>query len=198
MNVYGGYGSTEQDEAFKAELVALIPQMRAFARTLCRDATFADDLAQDALARAWACRSSYEPGTNLKAWTFRILRNGFYSQARRSRRSHALDPGVAEATLVAVSNPTGALELNDVRLAMNMLPREQREALTLIVAAGLSYEETAGICGVAVGTIKSRVSRARERLLALLAEGELVEDGIQPSAAMEVLMVHAAQLQECA
>lgn len=188
----------EQEEAFKAELIALIPNMRAFARSLCRDATFADDLAQDALARAWSSRSSYEPGTNLKAWTFRILRNGFYTQTRRSWRTLDLDPGVAEATLVATSNPTGTLELNELRLAMNMLPKEQCEALTLIGAAGLSYEDTAEICGVAIGTIKSRVSRGRARLVALLAAGELVEDGLRPDAAMGALMIHAAQLQECA
>lgn len=184
-----------QADAFKADLVALIPYMRAFARTLCRDAAFADDLAQDALARAWASRSSYQPGTNLKAWTFMILRNGFYSHTRRAWRSSQLDPAVAEATLVAVSNPTGALELNDLRRAMNMLPEEQCEALTLIGAAGLSYEDAAEICGVAVGTMKSRVSRARSRLVAILEEGDLVDDDVRPEAAMGALLAHAAQLQ---
>jgi RNA polymerase sigma-70 factor (ECF subfamily) len=187
-----------QEVAFKADLIALIPHMRAFARTLCRDATFADDLAQDALARAWSCRTSYQPGTNLKAWTFMILRNGFYSHTRRSWRSTSLDQGVAEATLVAISNPTGALELNDLRRAMNMLPKEQCEALTLIGAAGLSYEEAAEICGVAIGTMKSRVSRARSRLAAILEEGGLVDDDVLPGAAMGALMAHAAQLQACA
>jgi len=184
-----------QERDFKAELIALIPYMRAFARTLCRDATFADDLAQDALARAWSCRSSYEPGTNLKAWTFMILRNGFYSHTRRSWRSSQLDQGVAEATLVAVSDPTATLELNDLRRAMTMLPKEQCEALTLIGAAGLSYEEAAEICGVAIGTMKSRVSRARTRLAEILEGGDLVEDGLSPNAAMGALMAHATQLQ---
>jgi RNA polymerase sigma-70 factor (ECF subfamily) len=172
--------------------------MRAFARTLCRDATFADDLAQDALAKAWSCRTSYAPGTNLKAWTFMILRNGFYSHTRRSWRTTPLDQGVAEATLVAVSNPTGTLELNDLRRAMNMLPKEQCEALTLIGAAGLSYEEAAEVCGVAVGTMKSRVSRARSRLVAILEEGDLVDDDVLPGAAMGALMARAARLQACA
>lgn len=187
-----------QEDAFKADLIALIPYMRAFARTLCRDATFADDLAQDALARAWSNRSSYEPGTNLKAWTFMILRNGFYSHTRRAWRTAPLEPGVAEATLVAVSNPTAALELNDMRRAMNMLPKEQCEALTLIGAAGLSYEDVAEICGVAIGTIKSRVSRARLRLAAILEEGDLVDDDVQPDAAMGTLMASAARLQAAA
>jgi RNA polymerase sigma-70 factor (ECF subfamily) len=183
-----------QAEAFKADLIALIPYMRAFARTLCRDATFADDLAQDALARAWSNRSSYEPGTNLKAWTFMILRNGFYSHTRRSWRSSQLDPGVAEATLVAVSNPTGAIELNDLRRAMNMLPKEQCEALTLIGAAGLSYEDAAEICGVAVGTVKSRVSRARRALQAILEDGAYQRDGASAGDAMRSILADAERL----
>jgi len=187
-----------EEDAFKADLIALIPYMRAFARTLCRDATFADDLAQDALARAWSCRASYEPGTNLKAWTFMILRNGFYSHTRRSWRTQPLEPGVAEATLVAVSNPAAALELNDLRRAMNMLPKEQCEALTLIGAAGMSYEDAADICGVAIGTMKSRVSRARLRLAAILEEGDLIDDDVMPDAAMGAIMARAAQLQACA
>ncbi len=184
-----------QEASFKADLVALIPQMRAFARTLCRDATFAEDLAQDALARAWRCRASYEPGTNLKAWVFMILRNGFYSHTRRSWRSCELDPEVAASTLVAVTNPTGALELNDLRRAMNMLPDDQREALILIGAAGLSYEEAAETCGVAIGTVKSRVSRARSRLAEILEEGDLADDGILPHAAMADIFSRADQLR---
>ena len=95
---------TEQaqaDHVFKTELTALIPQMRAFARSLCRDATAADDLAQDALLKAWNNRASFEPGTNMKAWTFMILRNQFYSEKRRSWRSTQLDQEAAERTLVA-------------------------------------------------------------------------------------------------
>jgi len=184
-----------QEASFKADLVALIPHMRAFARTLCHDFTLAEDLAQDALARAWRCRTSYEPGTNLKAWVFMILRNGFYSHTRRSWRSCELDPEVAASTLVAVSNPTGALELNDLRRAMNMLPSDQREVLILIGAAGLSYEEAADICGVAVGTVKSRVSRARARLAEILEGGELDDDGIMPHAAMADIFSRADRLR---
>jgi RNA polymerase sigma-70 factor (ECF subfamily) len=184
-----------QAATFKADLIALIPQMRAFARTLCRDQTFADDLAQDALAKAWGSRDSYQPGTNLKAWTFMILRNAFYSHARRSWRTCELDPTVAEATLVSVSNPTAAIELNDMRRAMAMLPTDQSEALILIGAAGLSYEEAAEICGVAVGTIKSRVSRARTRLAEILEEGDLVDDGIMPQGAMAAIFQRVDQLR---
>jgi RNA polymerase sigma-70 factor (ECF subfamily) len=151
------------------ELTALIPQMRAFARSLCRDPTEADDLAQDALTSAWRDRSAYMAGTNLRAWVFTILRNRFYSDHRRAWRTTQLDSDVAERTLVAVSNPVAALELDDVRRAMQVLPDEQREALTLIGVAGLSYGEAGEICGCAVGTVKSRVSRARQRLLAALS-----------------------------
>ena len=156
------------------DLIALIPQMRAFARSLCHDRTYADDLAQDALASAWRSRTAYAAGTNLKAWVFRILRNQFYSDRRRAWRVTPLDPGVAERTLVTLSNPTAALELDDVRRAMLELPDEQREALTLIGVAGLSYEAAAAACDCAVGTVKSRVSRARQRLLTILSQESLL------------------------
>ena len=172
------------DAVFKSDLIPLIPKMRAFARTLCGDATQADDLAQEALAKAWASRGSYTPGTNLKAWTFMIVRNQFYSDKRRSWRSSSLDPEVAERTLVAVTNPDGGLELDEMRRALAILPVDQREALIMVGAGGLSYEEVGEICGVAVGTVKSRVSRARDRLALIFAEGMIVEDGMAPSAAM--------------
>jgi RNA polymerase sigma-70 factor (ECF subfamily) len=175
---------TASDAAFRSELIPLIPHMRAFARGLCRDASEAEDLAQEALAKAWAARSSYAPGTNLKAWTFLILRNHFYSQKRRSWRSSSLDPEVAEQTLVAVTNPDGNLELDEMRRALAMLPDEQREALILIGAGGLSYDEVAEISGVAVGTVKSRVSRARDKLALIFAEGRIDEDGMAPGEAM--------------
>jgi RNA polymerase sigma-70 factor (ECF subfamily) len=176
------------DAAFRSELTALIPYMRAFARTLCRDPSEAEDLAQEALAKAWAARASYAPGTNLKAWTFLILRNHFYSQKRRSWRSSALDPEVAEQTLVAITNPDGGLELDELRRALAMLPDEQREALILVGAGGLSYDEVAEISGVPVGTVKSRVSRARDRLALIFAEGRLAEDGQSPGQAMSDIL----------
>ena len=176
------------DQDFMGELTALIPHMRAFAHSLCRNAVEADDLAQDALLRAWNNRASYQPGTNMKAWTFMILRNQFYSDKRRSWRSTQLDPETAERTLVAISNPMATLELDEVRRALAMLPDDQREALILIGAGGLSYEEVADICGSAIGTIKSRVSRARDRLALILAEGSYDEDEVLPSSAMSTLM----------
>ena len=159
---------TPEDD-FKADLIALIPQMRAFARTLCGDRTQAEDLAQDTLLRAWNSRASFQAGTNLKAWTFMILRNQFYSDKRRSWRSTPLDPETAERTLVATTNPIATLELDEVRRALAMLPDDQREALIMIGAGGLSYEEVSEICGVAVGTIKSRVARGRVAFESLMA-----------------------------
>ena len=97
--------ASADDEGFKRELVLLIPHLRAFARTLTGDATAADDLAQDAMMKAWDARASYQMGTNMKAWTFMILRNQFYSEKRRSWRQSQLDQEAAERTLVAVDDP---------------------------------------------------------------------------------------------
>ena len=176
------------DDAFKADLVALIPQMRAFSRSLCGDFHAAEDLAQDALAKAWAARASYSPGTNMKAWIFMIIRNQFYSEKRRSWRSQPLDPETAERTLVAVGDPSSNLELDELRRALAMLPDDQREALILIGAGGLSYEEAGEICGVAVGTVKSRVSRARDRLALIYAEGAIRKDDTAPENAMAAIL----------
>lgn len=155
---------------FKKELVAAIPHLRAFARSLCNDPTQADDLAQEALAKAWKARNSFEPGTSIKAWTFMILRNQFYSEKRRSWRTAPLDMEMAENTLVANDNPTVPMELLELRAALAKLPDDQREALILVGAGGMAYEEAAQVCQCAVGTIKSRVSRARRALETLLSE----------------------------
>ncbi len=168
---HDGSSSSGADEAtFRTELVALIPHLRAFARSLCKDPTAADDLAQEALAKAWKARASFEPGTSLKAWTFMILRNQFYSEKRRSWRSAPLDTEVAENTLLAADNPTAPMELLELRAALNKLPADQRDALILVGAGGMAYEEAAQVCQVAVGTIKSRVSRARKALEVMLNE----------------------------
>lgn len=153
------------DAVFRDQLVSLIPHLRAFARSICRDAALADDLAQDAMLKAWRSRASFEPGTNMKAWAFTILRNLFYSEKRRSWRSQHLDPEVAESTLVANDNPSSQLDLLALRNALDTLPDEQKEALILVGAGGMSYEEAAAVCGCAVGTVKSRVSRARTALV---------------------------------
>jgi len=187
---------TGSDAAFQAALVEIIPQMRAFARSLCRDASEAEDLAQEAVARAWSNRGRFEMGTNIKAWAFMILRNQFYSDKRRSWRNVSLDPDMAAQTLVAVNNPSGNIELDELRRAMSMIPDEQREALILIGAGGLSYEDAAEICGVAIGTMKSRVSRARDRLALIYATGEIVADGEAPGLAMAAIVDQILRYQQ--
>ena len=178
-------------DSFERDLTALIPHMRAFARSLCGNPIDADDLAQDALAKAWQARGRFTPGTNLKAWTFMIVRNQFYSDKRRSWRSSHLDTEISAQTLVAIDDPSAALELDELRRALAMLPEEQREALTLIGAAGLSYEEASAVTGVNIGTVKSRVSRARDRVALILAEGDLVTDGHSAQAAMAAIFALA-------
>jgi RNA polymerase sigma-70 factor (ECF subfamily) len=184
----------ERDGIFQRELVKLIPHLRAFARTLTGDAAQADDLAQDAMIKAWDARKSFQLGTNMKAWTFMILRNQFYSDKRRSWRQIQLDQEAAERTLVAVDNPESPLALDELRLAMAMLPDEQREALILVGAGGFAYEEAADICGCAVGTVKSRVSRARKALQGILEAGDYDRDGGSAGDAMRSILADAERL----
>lgn len=158
-------------KAFEDQLIATIPHLRAFARSLCHDVTQADDLTQEALVKAWKARASFQAGTSIKAWTFMILRNHYYSEKRRSWRTVPLDMESAENMLLAVENPSAPIELLELRGALASLPEDQREALMLVGAGGMAYEEVARIYQCAVGTIKSRVSRARRALEALLCEG---------------------------
>ena len=183
-----------RDEAFRKELVGLIPHLRAFARTLCGDPTAADDLAQDAMLKAWDARGSFEMGTNMKAWTFMILRNQFYSEKRRSWRQTQLDQEAAERTLMAVDDPESPVALDELRLGLGMLPAEQREALILVGAGGFAYEEAAAICDCAVGTVKSRVSRARRALQGILESGAYTRDGSAAGEAMSSILAHAERL----
>ena len=186
--------SAATDEAFKRELVGLIPHLRAFARTLAGDPTSADDLAQEAMMKAWDARQSYQMGTNMKAWTFMILRNQFYSEKRRSWRQTQLDQEAAERTLVAIDDPASPLALDELRLGLAMLPAEQREALILVGAGGFAYEEAAAICACAVGTVKSRVSRARHALQAILEDGAYARDGASAGDAMNALLAETERL----
>ena len=183
-----------RDKVFQRELVTLIPHLRAFARTLTGNATAADDLAQDAMIKAWDARASFQLGTNMKAWTFMILRNQFYSDKRRSWRSVQLDQAAAERTLVAVDDPGSPIALDELRMAMTMLPHEQREALILVGAGGFAYEEAADICGCAVGTVKSRVSRARKALQGILETGSYDRDGREAGDAMRSILADAERL----
>jgi RNA polymerase sigma-70 factor (ECF subfamily) len=165
--------TNRQSKRFEDELLEAAPFLRAFARTLCHDAEQAEDLAQEALLKAWQCRNQFQPGTNLRAWLATILRNRFYSLGRRRKWQADYDQEIIERTLVAPDDQQSVVELEDVRRALAMLPDFQREALILVGAGGMSYEEVAQIAGCPLGTVKSRVRRARDELHAILFCGKL-------------------------
>ena len=147
-------------------LAALLPDLRAFARFLARDRALADDLVQDALVRALGALHQYQSGTSLKAWVFTILRNAYYEQGRRRWREVGLDEATADpdASMASAPDHGSRAELGDLQRVIWQLPPLLREALTLVGAQELSYEEAAAICRVPVGTMKARVSRARTAL----------------------------------
>lgn len=161
------------DRDFHTALTRITPHLRAFARTLAGCREKADDLAQETLLKAWSARSSYRAGTNFKAWMFAILRNHFYSEARRSRFVGEYDEDLAERTLHTRGSQEGALALADVLRAMETLPETHRDALILVAVGDMSYEEIAEICGVALGTVKSRICRARAMLASAIEGGQL-------------------------
>lgn len=169
----------ERPFSFKRELLSILPAARAFAMSLSHDADRADDLLQEAVTRAWANQDKFQPGTNMKAWLFTILRNEFYSQMRKAgRETHDNDGALTEGMAVHPEQ-YGQMDLQDFKRSLDKLPADQREAIVLVGASGFSYEEAAEICGCAVGTIKSRVNRARHRLQELLGidtEGEFGPD----------------------
>ncbi|MEZ5923285.1 MAG: sigma-70 family RNA polymerase sigma factor [Hyphomicrobiaceae bacterium] len=152
-------------------LVGAIPNLRAFALALCGDPVRADDLVQETLVKAWHKLDTFEEGTSLKSWLFTILRNTFYSEYRRRRRETSDPDGEHAAKLKSQPSQHSALELNELMKAMDLLPPDQREALLLVGAEGLAYEEVAAITGCAVGTVKSRVNRARAKIAKML-DGE--------------------------
>lgn len=160
--------TTSSNTSFKTELLAIIPNLRAFAMSLCGDVDRADDLVQEALVKAWHKRDSFQMGTNLKAWMFTILRNEFYSNMRKRGREVSDTDGIYTARLAGHPEQESKLDYQDFRAALAQLPEDQREAIILVGASGFSYEEAAEVCGCAVGTVKSRVSRARARLSDLL------------------------------
>ncbi|MFM5917127.1 MAG: sigma-70 family RNA polymerase sigma factor [Novosphingobium sp.] len=174
---------------FKRQLAETIPHLRAFARSLCGRPDFADDLVQEAMLKAWGARDRFEPGTNLRAWTFTILRNCYLTEMRRNKFVGDYDEGVAERTLQAPMGQEDPLHLADMRRALMALPRERREAILLVGAGGFSYEEAAEICETAVGTMKSRVGRARAALNEMLNGGKMpASEGVQQVSAHESLI----------
>jgi RNA polymerase sigma-70 factor, ECF subfamily len=157
------------DPGVRETMLAAVPGLRAFAMSLCGKIDRADDLVQETLLRALSNIDSFEPGTNMSAWLFTILRNLFRSEYRKRRREVEDGDGRFSASLKSQPEQPSHIEFEEFRAALAQLPPDQREALVLVGASGFSYEEAAQICGSAVGTIKSRVNRARTRLAELLA-----------------------------
>jgi RNA polymerase sigma-70 factor (ECF subfamily) len=160
--------SAPEQDSLREPLVAAVPNLRAFAISLCGDVDRADDLVQETLVKAWNKSGSFEQGTNFKAWLFTILRNTYFSERRKLRREVKDTDGEYAARLSVPAEQHGHMDMVDFKAALSRLSDDQREALILIGAEGFSYEEVAAICGCAVGTVKSRVNRARVRLAELL------------------------------
>jgi RNA polymerase sigma-70 factor (ECF subfamily) len=178
------------DADLRDTMLGATPNLRAFAISLTSNVDRADDLVQETLMRAIANIHRFEPGTNMQAWLFTILRNLFHSEYRKRRREVEDADGKYAATLAEQPHQGAHLDFQDLRAALARLPHDQREALLLVGASGFSYEQAADICGCAVGTIKSRVNRARTRLADLMhlkdIDGDIGPDGITLSALQAV------------
>src|SRR5215207_1695535 len=165
------------DASVRDAVLTAVPSLRAFAISLCGNVDRADDLVQETLLRALANINSFEPGSNMPAWLFTILRNLFRSEYRKRRREVEDADGTYAQSLKSQPEQSGHVEFQEFRAALGKLPPDQREALILVGASGFSYEEAADICGCAVGTIKSRVNRARARLAELMHVDNLDDFG---------------------
>lgn len=154
------------------DILKSIPHLRAFAISLTGNMDRADDLVQEAILRGLSNLHHFEPGTNVQAWLFTILRNQFHTSYRKSRREIEDPDGAMANRLSSLPEQDGHLAVKDLQTALAKLPVEQREALLLVAAEGFSYEEAAQICGAQLGTIKSRINRARARLAELLGVEE--------------------------
>jgi RNA polymerase sigma-70 factor, ECF subfamily len=175
-------------QSLRNEFMAAIPNLRAFAISLCGNTTRADDLVQETLVRSWSNLAKFEEGTNLKAWLFTILRNLFFSEHRKRRREVEDADGHLSSQLAVHPEQLGHMDMIDFRIVLLQLPTDQREALILVGAEGFSYEEAATISGCAVGTIKSRVNRARVKLTELL--GLKSVDDYGPDRLSEAVIAH--------
>ena len=172
-----------REATFRAGLLEVVPALHRFAVSLTRDPAAADDLVQDTLLRGWRGRGGFTPGTNLEAWLFTILRNVFYSQHRKHGREVADTDGNHAERLTSVPEQGGHLDLQDVRAALDRLAPVMREALILVAIENLSYEEAAAVMNCRIGTVKSRVWRAREQLARMLgySGAEIGNDGVMLS-----------------
>ena len=175
-------GPPLSDDEFHTKLTGSIPHLRAFARSLCGCRDMADDLSQETLLKAWAAREHFVAGTSFHAWTFTILRNVYFGQIRRQRFVGDYDEVEVERVLNTPATQESGLQATDVLRALAMLPAAQREVLILAAVGHVSYEEMAEICGVAIGTVKSRISRARVVLSAA------IENGIMPDSRHNFVM----------
>ena len=169
--------ASKPTKSMRSDLLSVVPNLRAFAVSLCGNPDRADDLVQETLVKAWSNFDSFVEGTNLPAWLFTILRNIYYSEYRKRRREVSDSDGLHAARLASAPAQTGHMDFLDFREALQKLPHDQREALILIGASGLSYEEAAAVCNCAVGTMKSRVNRARNRLAEMLTVASGAEFG---------------------
>jgi len=173
----------ERPGSVREEFLAALPSLRAFAISLCGSAERADDLVQETLLKAWSNLGSFAPGTNMRAWLFTILRNAFYSQWRKRRNEVEDADGVLASTLSVKAPQPSHMEMQDFKAALAKIPADQREALILVQASGFSYQEAAEVCNCAVGTVKSRVNRARRKLAEILEmEGHAAVDSSEESA----------------
>lgn len=152
----------------REEIVDHVSALRAFAISLSQNSALADDLVQDTIVKAWTNFDKFQPGTNLRAWLFTILRNAYYSHRRKMVREVADPDGVMAMSLAEKPAHDGRLQLRELLVALGKLPEDQREAILLVGASGFTYEEAAEMCDVAVGTIKSRANRARTALAGML------------------------------
>jgi RNA polymerase sigma-70 factor (ECF subfamily) len=176
------------EDTLRDQMLATVPSLRAFAISLTGNRDRADDLVQDTLMRAWANIDRFERGTSLNAWLFTILRNLFHSEYRKRRREVEDVDGAYAARLKTHPDQQSHLDYEDFLTALAKVPPDQREALLLVGAQGLSYEEAAEVCHVPLGTVKSRVNRARNRLTALLdlnSEAEIGPDSVIKAALTE-------------
>lgn len=156
--------------AFRDDLIGMVPRLRRYALSLTHDSIEADDLVQMTLLKAWEFRARFEPGSNLVAWLFTILRNGHINGRRKYWREIADPDGTHAGTLSEPAAQEHTIDLRDLQQALERLDVAHREALTLVAVEGLTYEAAAAIIGCPPGTVKSRVSRARDRLALDLGE----------------------------
>ncbi|HEY5757246.1 MAG TPA: sigma-70 family RNA polymerase sigma factor [Steroidobacter sp.] len=170
------------EDQFLNRVIELLPALRAFGRSLCGDPARADDLVQDTFLKAWLNQSQFRLDSNLKAWLFTILANSYYSELRRRRYEIEDADDIYAERLTVTANFDGELQLDELNRALDRLPRTQKEALLLACAGGLPYGRVADVCGVAIGTVKSRIARGRAELIDRMGDSWMSADVPPPHA----------------